>query len=195
MFILLYGMSGSGKSTIARELADALRKHAISSTIVPLDMFYKESYEGSFDSPDAFDWERLRFTIHRLTHLHHVFLPRYCYETKQYTMSSDCIELRPASVILIEGIYANYCDFIPNPRIIHIQTPPDVCLGRRVLRDATERGISPEDNIRRWMEDVRVQWNRWQSPHPAHDSICGMEDAALERQSFYVSLIEFYDTS
>jgi uridine kinase len=161
MYILLYGMSGSGKSTIARELANTLKEFNISSTIISLDMFYKESYEGSFDTPDAFDWSRLEFTIHRLSHFHRVYLPKYCYETKQYIQSSNCIELKPAKVIIIEGIYSNYCDFIHNPYIIYINTPPDVCLGRRILRDKDERGISPEDNIRRWFDDVRIQWNRW----------------------------------
>lgn len=162
-YVLIYGMSGSGKSTIARELAEICGQHEISSTILSMDMFYKESHKGSFDCPDAFDWKRLQFTIYRLQHFHRVFLPQYSYKTQQYnhTNSSECIEVKPANIIIIEGIYANYCDFLPQSHILYVNTPPDVCLGRRVLRDVEERGISPEDNIRRWMDDVRVQWNRW----------------------------------
>jgi uridine kinase len=65
-FIVLYGRSGSGKTTIAKEISSVLSSKRISNSILSLDSFYKESYEGSFDEPDAFHWERLEFVIQQL---------------------------------------------------------------------------------------------------------------------------------
>ena len=61
--IVLYGRSGSGKTTIAKELSSFLSRKHITNSIVSLDHFYKESYDGSFDTPDAFHWERLDFIL------------------------------------------------------------------------------------------------------------------------------------
>ena len=70
----------------------------------------------------------------------------------------------PSNVCIVEGILANYCNCqqLAHTITMYVNTPPDVCLARRILRDAKERNITPEDNIHRWLQDVRVMWNLWQ---------------------------------
>ena len=60
MFILLFGMSGSGKTTISIELQNFFYQHKLKTTVLPLDYFYKVGPQESFDVPDAFDWKKLK---------------------------------------------------------------------------------------------------------------------------------------
>lgn len=158
--ILLYGRSGSGKTTISRELQTFLKERYISCSVMSLDSFYKESYEGSFDTPDAFHWERLSFSLKQLQKQSTIYLQSYDYATKQY-LPHTSEAVYPSDVLIIEGILANYCTDVFDPFVIHVDTPADICLARRVLRDETEREIPIKDNIESWLGDVRVQWKRW----------------------------------
>lgn len=193
IFIIVYGRSGSGKTTIAKELSSFLSKQFITSSIVSLDYFYKESYDGSFDQPDAFHWDRLQFIVKQLISNKTVYLQRYQYDTKLYDTTSS-FPIYPCEVCIIEGILANYCYFLQNKHTITIKinTPPDVCLARRILRDKKERNISPQDNIHRWLQDVRVMWNRWQEDLIATQDtlepqfeLSGNSNIKLERLSVY----------
>jgi len=62
-FFLVYGMSGSGKTTISTEMARFFLNKQQTSSVIPLDFFYKEKYPYSFDEPQAFDWRRLMGVI------------------------------------------------------------------------------------------------------------------------------------
>lgn len=75
----------------------------------------------------------------------------------------------PTDIVIIEGLYANYCKFLllDEPEVIKIDTPPDICICRRVLRDRKDRGINPVDNVKIWLNDVRPNWDKW-SGHPNH---------------------------
>ena len=95
-------------------------------------------------------------------------------------------------MVIIEGIYANYCRFLllDEPAVIRIDTAPDICLGRRVLRDRRERGIDAVDNVKRWLDDVRPNWDKWaDDPHQTLEpnySISGT--SPVERYVLYETL-------
>lgn len=111
MFILLYGMSGSGKSTISREIYEYLMAKHITCTVIPMDYFYKEGPQTSFDVPDAFDFQKLRHCIITLQHNRPYTIYEYDYETYTYN-KQKAYTLYNSKVILIEGLYANYCRFL-----------------------------------------------------------------------------------
>lgn len=51
IFCIVYGMSGSGKTTISTEMARYLLNKQMTTSVIPLDFFYKEKYPYSFDEP------------------------------------------------------------------------------------------------------------------------------------------------
>ena len=188
---LVYGMSGSGKTTISKELSNYLFNKKVSSSIIPLDFFYKEKYESSFDTPNAFDWNRLIQTMNELKANKKVILHPYNYQTKVYDTDRS-FTFFPTDIVIIEGLYANYCKFLllDEPEVIKIDTPPDICICRRVLRDRKDRGINPVDNVKIWLNDVRPNWDKW-SGHPNHTLeptyiISGTSQ--LERYSLYENI-------
>ena len=68
----------------------------------------------------------------------------YRYDICHYT---DAIKTKiyPCKVLIIEGLYANYCRsvLLDEPAVIHINTPLDICLARRIIRDNEERNLEP----------------------------------------------------
>ena len=65
-FIIVYGISGSGKTTVSRQIKNILLENSVHCEILPLDNFYKEGERDSFDVPDAFDWDRVHACIEKL---------------------------------------------------------------------------------------------------------------------------------
>lgn len=196
--ILVYGMSGSGKTTISYELKEYFKQQNLNTTILPLDYFYKVGPQKSFDVPDAFDWKKLQVCINHLNHNQPYTLYPYIYETNVYDKSKPTTIFK-TSTIIIEGIYANYAEFLSNydPIVLHINTPPDISLARRCLRDAKERNITPEINIKRWLDDVKPNWNTWQNTHNENiletsHTVSGEHDAKLERNTLYQILFYRY---
>lgn len=194
IFILLFGMSGSGKTTISIELQNFFFSHKIKTTILPLDYFYKVGAQESFDVPGAFDWTKLVECVSHLQNLRPFTLYPYIYETNVYNKSQPHT-VYPSDVVIIEGLYANYCRFLllEDPIVLHVDTPADICLARRCLRDKEERNIKPETNLKRWIYDVKPCWNRWQT-HPVDaidttHSISGEHNAHLERESTYHTIL------
>jgi uridine kinase len=104
-------MSGSGKSTISREIYDYLMEKRITCTVIPMDYFYKEGPQPSFDVPDAFDFKKLRDCIATLQNNRPYTIYQYDYEMNTY-MKHKAYTLYNSKVILIEGLYANYCRFL-----------------------------------------------------------------------------------
>ncbi|MGH7618584.1 MAG: zeta toxin family protein, partial [Gemmatimonadaceae bacterium] len=72
LFIGIAGGSGSGKSTVARNVAQAL--HAESVAFIDMDAYYRnhahlplaERRAVNWDHPDAFDWHLLLAQLRQL---------------------------------------------------------------------------------------------------------------------------------
>lgn len=196
MFILLYGMSGSGKTTIAEELQHFLNLQNITSTIIPMDYFYKVGKWESFDVPDAFDWNRLKNCLITLRKNEPYTLYPYNYNTHSYEKHLNQTIFN-ADVIIIEGIYTNHAKFLflEEPVVIRIETAPDVCLARRILRDVKERNITYEDTIHMWLTNVRPNWKIWNTtPNSLEDtySISGESKYRQYRLNVYQTIINDY---
>lgn len=195
MFILLFGMSGSGKTTISIELQNFFYQHKLKTTVLPLDYFYKVGPQESFDVPDAFDWKKLKQCLICLSKKQPYTLYPYVYEKNVYDKTVP-ITVYTSDIIIIEGIYANYARFLllNDPIVIHVDTPPDICLARRCLRDKEERNIKPEENLKRWLYDVRPRWDQWQRrPIEAIQTthfISGENGKSYERDVIYKAILD-----
>jgi uridine kinase len=155
------GGSGSGKSTVAREILRSVGPERIS--FLAQDSYYKDVHWGgevqllrhNFDHPDALDTELLAEHVEALKQGRAVDVPVYDFVRHRRRPESRRVEPRP--VILVEGIL-----LFVEPRLrgaldfkIFVDTDSDVRLLRRIQRDMAERGRTVEDILRQYLETVR----------------------------------------
>jgi len=108
LLVAIDGGGGAGKSTLARNLADALGD----ATIVQMDDFYRPmpAAERAALTPGEgvdryFDWQRLRDSV--LWPLRRGATARYRrYDWETGAIAGDAVEVIPSGVILIEGVYS-----------------------------------------------------------------------------------------
>lgn len=141
------GGTGSGKTTIALALADALGPSAVR---IDHDSYYKDQSHLSFhereqinyDHPDALDNDLLRDHVMALKRWAPIEKPRYDFRDHTRRVERDAIQ--PAPVILVEGILTLA---IPALRElmdikVFVDTDADIRLMRRIRRDLEQRGRS-----------------------------------------------------
>lgn len=155
------GGTGSGKTTVAREILDAVGRHRIA--YLEQDSYYRDiEWEGpqqlaayNFDHPDSLDAELLIAHVEALKAGESVEVPVYDFVTHRRTAETRRVEARP--VILLEGILLyvepRLCDLLDFK--IFVDTASDVRFIRRLQRDLDERGRSLESVVHQYMSTVR----------------------------------------
>ena len=155
------GGTGSGKTTVAKEV----RKHFPEESVVIIhhDSYYldrsslslREREQINYDHPDSFDNSLL---IQHLTELRRgrpVEKPVYDYET--HTRARETITVRPARIILLEGILVLADDDLRGMMDIklYVDTDADERFIRRLRRDIVDRGRTVDQVIEQYLKTVR----------------------------------------
>jgi uridine kinase len=158
------GGSGSGKSTVARHVAQALRAESVA--FIDMDAYYvnfahlslDERRRVNWDHPDAFDWPLLIAHLERLAAGESIEKPVYDFVTHSRTDST--VHIPAARVIVVDGIL-----LFNDPRIrdlcdvkIFVDADADLRLIRRIRRDTTKRGRPLDEIIEQYLTTV----------HPMH---------------------------
>ena len=155
------GGTGSGKTTVAREV----RKHFPEQSVVILhhDSYYVDrsdlppaSRENiNYDHPDSFDNELLLFHLNELRAGRAVEKPIYDFET--HTRRKETITVRPARIILLEGIMVLAEDALRESMDIklYVDTDADERFIRRLRRDIADRGRTVDQVIDQYLKTVR----------------------------------------
>ncbi|MBQ6379283.1 MAG: uridine kinase [Prevotella sp.] len=140
------GGSGSGKTTVVKQIVKALPPHC--AAVVPLDSYYndttdltpEERRQINFDHPDAFDWKLLTEQIKKLKNGEAIEQPTYSYI--ESNRLKETIHVDPKPVIIIEGIMALHYKKLRDMMDlkIFVDTDSDVRLMRNIRRDVVERG-------------------------------------------------------
>lgn len=107
LIIGVAGGSGSGKTTIARQIDEAV---GFDSVLVEMDAYYKdlahlslaERKKVNYDHPDAFDMDLLVAHLETLAAGEHVDKPTYDYPA--FTRAATTIHVESKDVIIVEGI-------------------------------------------------------------------------------------------
>lgn len=148
LIIGIAGGSGSGKSTVVKQVIRLLPKDAV--TIIPQDAYYKDNGHKSvserakinFDHPTSIEWNLLIRQLDMLKTGKSIEMPIYSYVT--CARSKETITVNPARVIIIEGIL-----ILTNPRLrkkmdikVFVDADGDDRLMRIIWRDIEERGRS-----------------------------------------------------
>ncbi len=155
------GGSGSGKTTVQRQIMDIFGSERIA--LLDHDAYYRdlshlpfeERIAYNFDHPDALETELLVEHLDKLIAGQPVDKPVYNFTTHSREPYTQRIE--PRSVIILEGIL-----ILAEPALrermdikIFVDTPDDVRLMRRIRRDMEERGRTIHTILEQYERTVR----------------------------------------
>jgi uridine kinase len=161
LIIGVAGGSGSGKSTVSRNVAQAL--HGETVAFIDMDAYYNNYAHLSLDQrrrinwdhPDAFDWELLIGQLNRLAAGEAIEKPVYDFVT--HTRSDKTVIVPPAQVVVVDGIL-----LFSDPRVrdlcdvkVFVDADADIRLIRRIRRDITKRGRPLEEVIDQYLTTVQ----------------------------------------
>jgi len=184
------GGTGAGKTTIARAILSHIGEERIA--YVQHAAYYRdlshlplaERRKQNFDHPDALEDDLLLRHLHLLCEGKAVQVP--IYDFGQHTRSDKVREIKPRSVILLEGIL-----LFANPKLrdvmdikIYVDADADIRFIRRLERDVQERGRSVASVINQYLETVRPMHLEFVEPSKWYADIIvpqgGRNSVALE---------------
>jgi uridine kinase len=161
LLIGIAGGTGSGKSTVARRVAEAL--HGVSVVSLDMDAYYRslthlsleQRRHVNWDHPDAFDFDLLLAHLESLVARRGIDKPVYDYVS--HLRSEHTVHVEPADVVVIDGIL-----LFVDPRVralcdlkVYVDTDADVRLVRRIRRDMRTRGRPLDDILEQYVTTVR----------------------------------------
>ena len=168
----LAGGSGSGKTTIAEALVDAIAGVAY----IRHDDYYRHRPELSFDDrtkvnydhPDSLETPLLIAHLAALRDGQPVERPVYDFTT--HLRSDETVVVAPAPVVLVEGILVLADDELRRMMDlkIYVDTDPDLRLARRMDRDIHERGRTAESVLTQYLTTVRPMHLQFVEPSKKH---------------------------
>jgi uridine kinase len=161
MIIGIAGGSGSGKSTVARRVADALVGAQVA--FLDMDAYYRdhrhltldERRRVNWDHPDAFDLELLATHLEALGRGEAIDKP--VYDFVSHLRAAETVHIEPADVIVLDGILLlvdervrKACDVK-----VFVDTDADIRLIRRIRRDMAVRGRPLEEILDQYLHTVQ----------------------------------------
>ena len=164
------GGSGSGKTSLARALMEALGAERCS--LVDHDSYYRDLSDRplsvrervNFDHPDSLENDLLARHIRDL--LRGVAVERPVYDFATHTRATATRRVKAREVVVCEGIL-----LLAVPELqrsfdlrVFIDTPADVRALRRVQRDITERGRTVHSVVQQYFETVRPMHEQFVEP-------------------------------
>ncbi len=170
----LAGGSGSGKTTLADQLMQGPFGHRICR--LTHDAYYRDFQylprlpdgSGNWDHPEALDNSLFLQHTALLKSGQSVPCPIYNFATHQ--RQSDTVTILPNQILLLEGIL-----LLAIPEIrdqldlrIYVETPADLRVLRRTIRDTTERGRSPQSVAEQYQQTVRPMHETYVEPSRYH---------------------------
>ena len=168
--VAITGGSGSGKTTTATQLIGLLRP--LEARILSQDDYYKDSRSLAgfnpatydFDTPEARDHDLLAAHLMAIKAGETVEVPIYDFTI--HGRRSATQKLPSCDIVILEGTHT-LCDktiFDLCDLRIFVDTPDDIRLLRRLLRDIHERGRTPETVAAQYLSTVRPAYERWTGP-------------------------------
>jgi uridine kinase len=171
------GGSGSGKSTVTRQVLASIGPE-MASVVYQDDYYCDQSHlspderrKNNYDHPQAFDWALMVQHVQALRRGESIDMPSY--DFAQDNRSSQTTTVKPAPVIVIEGMFALYdADLRKMMSLkVFVDTAPDVRFIRRLQRDIAERGRSMDSVINQYLDTVRPMHKQFIEPTKRHADV------------------------
>ena len=189
MVIGIAGGTGSGKTTITKRLMERFKDDV---SVIYHDNYYKAhhhmTYEEraklNYDHPDAFETELLVEAVKELKRGNTVQCPVYDYTI--HDRSDKTVTIKPAKVIIVEGILIFQCKELCRQMDIkiYVDTDADVRILRRIVRDVRDRGRSLESVVNQYLNTVKPMHEQFVEPSKRNADIIipegGHNHVALE---------------
>ena len=183
------GGTGSGKTTITRKLIENFGPDV---SVVNHDNYYKAHHDMpyeeraklNYDHPNAFDTDMLIEALKELRAGRSVECPVYDYTV--HDRSKETITIKPARVIIVEGILIfesrELCSLMDIK--LYVDTDADVRILRRITRDVRDRGRSLESVLDQYLQTVKPMHEQFVEPSKKNADIIipqgGHNKVALE---------------
>lgn len=175
IFVLgIAGGSGSGKTTIVEKLlAGPLGSHIV---VLSHDAYYHpadhygaaESPAPNYDHPDSLD--NALYVSHVKQLLAGEPIAQPVYDFARHDRLARTLSVAPSAVLLLEGIL-----ILAIPQIrelidlaVYVETPADLRILRRTLRDIDARGRTPQSIASQYIETVRPMNEQFVEPSRYH---------------------------
>jgi uridine kinase len=161
LIIGIAGGSGSGKSTVANNVAELLTTSSVA--FIDMDAYYKnfpsltldERKKLNWDHPDAFDYDLLCAHLEALSRREPIDKPEYDFVT--HLRRPAPTRVAPADVIVIDGILLfvdervrELCDVK-----VFVDADADIRIIRRIERDTHVRGRPVDEIIEQYLSTVQ----------------------------------------
>lgn len=164
------GGSGSGKTYLIENLSNQFKAEEI--CLISQDNYYRTREEQltdsngvqNFDLPNAIDHERFHQDLMKLKSGQEVQKLEYTFNNPKATPKT--ITLKPAPIIIVEGIFVQYFNEIENELDlkIFIEAKDHVKLSRRIRRDNEQRGYDLDDVLYRYQYHVMPVYEKFIEP-------------------------------
>ncbi len=160
LIIGVVGGSGSGKTTVARAIQQAMD---VSAAFLDQDGYYKDlshltleqRKQVNFDHPDSIDVDLLVEHLEQLARGEAIQKPTYDFTA--HTRAAARVYVEPNPIVLVDGIL-----LFAEKRLrelfdikVYVDVADDIRFIRRLERDVVERGRSMPDVIRQYLATVR----------------------------------------
>ena len=161
LLIGIAGGTGSGKSTVARNVAAAIGTSDVA--FIEMDAYYRDLVDmpmedrkrRNYDHPDAIDIDLLEGNLAQLAAGHAVEAPIYDFRT--HVRESTTRHVEPAAVVVVDGIL-----LFADERLrrlldvkVFVDADADVRLGRRIRRDISHRGRKIDEILDQYFTTVQ----------------------------------------
>jgi uridine kinase len=193
--VLIAGPSSSGKTTSSKRLSVQLLAHGLQPFPLELDNYFvdrestplDEFGNYDFENINALNREKLNDDIRRLIQGKPCHIPKFNFIDGSSEPGEE-IQLRSDQIIILEGIHGlnpALLEEIPSENTFRIYisaltqlnldrhnrvSTTDTRLIRRIVRDARNRGYTPQETIQRW-ESVRRGEKKYIFPYQEYADV------------------------
>lgn len=171
------GGTGSGKSTVAKQILRQLPTQSIAT--IPQDAYYKnqdhlpmeERIKTNYDHPMSFETNLLVAHLKSLLAGENIQMPQYDFQ--RHTRKTETVTVESRDIIILEGIL-----LFNEPTLrelmdikIFVDTDADIRVIRRIKRDIRDRGRSLDSVIHQYRTTVRPAHLQFVEPNKKYADI------------------------
>ena len=179
LVIGITGGSGSGKTTVSRELVRRLTEDGSSAILLQQDSYYKdqsdkpmsERVKTNYDHPDSFETDLFVSDLRRL--LRHEAISKPIYDYPNHTRAKEVEPVEPADVIIVDGVLlfndSRVRDLLDMK--IFVDTDDDIRFLRRLERDIDERGRTVRSVIDQYLATFLPMYHQFVEPTKRYANI------------------------
>lgn len=177
LVIGIAGGTGSGKTTVVREIIASLPKDEVA--VIPQDCYYKdnahipleERLKMNYDEPASIEWTLLTKQLNELKQGRSIEMPTYEFIT--CSRLKETIKVHPREVVVVEGILVLTDKTLRDMMDVKVfvDADADERLIRVIHRDCIERGRTPQMVIDRYQETLKPMHELYIEPSKRYSDL------------------------